>query len=164
MDKLIKKILHFLHINMSEAKEEAFIQFVKFGIVGASNTILSYAINLGVLFALKPLNVKWDIFAGNIVSFVLSVLWSFFWNNKFVFTKKDGEKRSIIKSLLKTYVSYGFTGFILANILSFIWVNLLGISKLIAPLLNLVISVPVNFILNKFWAYKSDKKADNCEE
>lgn len=163
MNKLIDKILKFFHINLSQEKVDALTQFIKFGIVGVSNTVLSYLINVGVLFILKPYEVKWDIYAGNIISFVLSVLWSFFWNNKFVFTKKEGEQRSIVKSLLKTYVSYGFTGFVLANILSFLWVNMLGISKLIAPLLNLVISVPVNFILNKLWAFKTDKNIKNCE-
>lgn len=47
------------------------------------------------------------------IGFVLSVLWSFFWNNKFVFTVGEGEKRSVLKALLKTYVSYSFTGLFL---------------------------------------------------
>ena len=47
------------------------------------------------------------------------------------------------------------TGIILANVLSFVWINILGISKYIAPLINLIVSVPVNFFMNKLWAYKS---------
>ena len=50
--------------------------------------------------------------------------------------------------------SYAFTGLLLANVLAYVWVDLLGISKFIAPLLTLVISVPVNFFLNKLWAFK----------
>lgn len=134
--------------------KEFIIQFIKFGIVGVSNTVISYVINLLVLLFLKPFNIGWDYFAGNIVSFLLSVLWSFYWNNRFVFTVNEGEKRSVGKALLKTYISYGFTGIILNNVLSWIWIEKFCISKFIAPLINLIVSVPLNFLINKFWAFK----------
>lgn len=155
MDDIIIKLLSVFHISLSEGKEKALIQFIKFGIVGVSNTLLSYAINVAALLALSPLRLSWDYFAANIIAFILSVAWSFFWNNKYVFTAKEGEKRNIPAALFKTYVSYAVTGLLLANILSFIWVDVIGISKFIAPLLNLVISVPLNFILNKLWAFKA---------
>jgi len=144
-----------MHIRLSESTEKALIQFIKFGIVGVSNTLLSYAINVAVLLILSPLNISRDYFIANIISFIISVAWSFFWNNKYVFKQREGEKRNIASALLKTYVSYGVTGLVLANVLSFLWVDILGISKYIAPLLNLVISVPVNFLLNKLWAFKA---------
>lgn len=132
-------------------------QFVKFGIVGVSNTVVSYVINILVLFALADYGLLWDYVAANIVAFVLSVLWSFYWNNRFVFTVGEGQQRNIGKALLKTYISYSFTGIILNNILSFIWINVFGISKLIAPLINLIVSVPLNFIINKLWAFKTEE-------
>ena len=132
------------------------VQFVKFGIVGVSNTMISYVINVIVLMVMKPLSVSWDYFVGNIVSFFLSVLWSFYWNNRYVFTQKEGQNRAIGRALLKTYICYGFTGIILNNSLSWIWVGILGISKYIAPLINLLVSVPINFFMNKLWAF-SDK-------
>ena len=122
-----------------------------------TNTVISYVLNVLVLLALKPLNVSWDFIAGNMVAFILSVLWSFYWNNRFVFTVQEGQHRSIWRALLKTYVAYGFTGIILNNILSWLWINVLDISKFIAPLINLIISVPVNFIINKMWAFKTEK-------
>ena len=72
-----------------------------------------------------------------------------------MFTLKDGQKRNWFNALIKTYISYAFTGIILAAVLSWLWVDVLGINKFIAPLLNLVISVPVNFVLNKLWAFRS---------
>lgn len=42
-----------------------------------------------------------------------------------------------------------------------IWVTIFHISKYIAPLINLVISVPINFLINKFWAFKGDKQAES---
>ena len=153
MDKIIKAILSTFHIKLSKGRETALIQFIKFGIVGVSNTLLSYAINVAVLLMLAPFQLPWDYFAANITAFILSVAWSFFWNNKYVFTAREGEKRDIPSALLKTYVSYALTGLVLANILSYIWIDVIGISRFIAPLFNLVISAPVNFLLNKLWAF-----------
>ena len=155
MDEFIRGLLSVFHIRLPEEKQKTFIQFVKFGIVGVSNTLLSYLINVAALLALSPFHLAWDYFAANIIAFILSVAWSFFWNNKYVFKAAEGQERNIPAALFKTYVSYAVTGLLLANILSYIWVDVIGISKFIAPLLNLVISVPVNFFLNKLWAFKS---------
>ena len=148
-------ILKIVHKDSDEAAVESLVQFMKFGLVGVTNTILSYSINVLVLKLLQPYGLSWDYVAANLIAFLLSVLWSFHWNNKYVFTEAEGEKRNKWHALLKTYISYGFTGIILTNILSYVWINLFGISKYIAPLINLVISIPLNFLINKLWAFKS---------
>ena len=139
---------------LKELWDKIGVQFIKFGMVGVSNTVISYLIYVVVLkfcekFGLIPQS---DYILAQIISFFLSVLWSFYWNRKFVFHADDNT--SFIKSLLKTYMSYAFTGIFLSNILLIIWIKYMGISKIIAPIFNLVISVPINFILNKFWAFK----------
>ena len=62
-----------------------------------------------------------------------------------------------VVTLLKTYLAYGFTGIVLNNTLSWIWIEQFGVSKFIAPLINLIVSIPVNFYINKFWTFKNDK-------
>lgn len=127
------------------------IQFIKFGIVGVSNTVISYLIySLLVYF-----NIYYII--ASIIAFVISVLNSFFWNNKYVFKKKANVDHKIINSLVKTYISYAFTGLVLQNILLYIFIDLLKISKYIAPFFGLVITIPLNFLLNKFWTFKDLK-------
>ena len=140
-------------------RKESLIQFIKFGIVGVSNTLISYVIYLVSIIAMEKLNVFQGIdhYIANVIQFILSVLWSFYWNNRFVFTVKEGESRNLLKSLIKTYISYSFTGLILSSILLYVWVELLGINKAIAPLFSLIVSVPVNFLLNKLWAFKKEK-------
>lgn len=155
--KLCKLLLRVFRKDKDEKCVQSVVQFVKFAIVGASNTIVAYLLYVGVLLAMRPLNVSWDFIVGNIVSFVLSVLWSFYWNNKFVFKLEEGESRSLGKTLMKTYVTYGFSGIILSNILSWIWISIFDISKYIAPIINLLVSVPINFLMNKFWAYKKKR-------
>lgn len=157
----LEQILYFiivkvLHLAVLDKNWEGFMQFVKFGIIGLSNTVISYILNVAVLLILSPFSVSWDFFAGNMVGFLLSVLWSFYWNNRFVFTMQEGQRRSVWKALLKTYLAYGFTGIILNNILSWLWITKFGISKFIAPVINLIVSVPLNFIINKLWAFRAE--------
>lgn len=154
---VLSKIFQIFKRELSDEIFDNIMQFVKFGIVGVSNTVISYLLYVTSLLAFRNFGVfaEVDYFVAQIVSFVLSVLWSFYWNNKMVFVIKEGEKRSILKSLLKTYVSYSFTGLFLNSILLLLWVDMLHISEFIAPIINLLVSVPLNFFINKFWAFKS---------
>ena len=127
------------------------IQFVKFGIVGLSNTLISYVVYVaGVRFGMHYL-------LASILGFVISVLNSFYWNNKYVFGQGK-EVRNLLKTLLKTFMAYAFTGLVLANILLYIWVDILGISEYLGPLINLVVTVPLNFVINKLWAFRGGKR------
>ena len=160
LDKMLYAIfVRFLHLKFLEIRWDGFMQFVKFGVVGVTNTVISYTLNVLVLFACAKLHIfeRYDYILGNTIAFLLSVLWSFYWNSRYVFGLEECEKRSPWKALLKTYISYGFTGIILSNILSYVWIRVFGISKYLAPLINLVVSIPVNFLMNKLWAFKGEK-------
>jgi len=153
---VLKLLYKIMGKKPADAEAAAFLQFVKFGVVGVSNTVISYVLYTASLLGFR----KCGLFAGTdyliaqVASFILSVLWSFYWNNKTVFVLKEGEQRSVWKALLKTYVSYSFTGLFLNSLLIWLWVDVLHISEFLAPLLNLFISVPVNFIINKCWAFR----------
>ena len=71
-----------------------------------------------------------------------------------VFKAEEGKERSLGKALIKTYISYSFTGLFLNSILLMLWVQVFHISEYIAPVINLLVSVPVNFLINKFWAFR----------
>ena len=157
IEKLVRGFFRVLHINLSEKQMQGFLQFVKFGIIGLCNTVVLYVLYLGTLFFLQSRGwfPKADYLIANTVGFVLSVLWSFYWNRKFVFHAEEGKTIPWAQALLKTYISYAFTGLFLNSILSVFWVEIVGMSKVFAPILNLVISVPLNFFMNKFWAFRS---------
>ena len=137
-----------------ENLKKALIQFIKFGTVGAINTVLSYAITNGAYYLL---HLHEQI--SNIIAFVITVFISFMLNGRFVFTENK-EERNFWKSLLKVYASYSITGVFLTAILLYIEEELLGIPHYIATLINLVVTIPLNFILNKFWAYKEKGKSE----
>lgn len=121
------------------------VQFVKFGIVGFSNTLIS----LMIYYLLVYFGIHY-IFA-NTAGFLVSVCNAFYWNNKYVFKEKT--ESSIIRAFGKVFLSYGGS-FLLSTVLITLFVEVLGISELLAPLLRLIVTVPINFILNKVWAFK----------
>ena len=137
---------HFLAKN-----SKVLFQFIKFGIVGLSNTIISYVVYIVLVYA------GLHYLIASIVAFIISVLNAFYWNNKYVFKKNVDHTRNVFHAFIKTYISYAFTGLIVHNLLLFIFIEFFFISKFIVPLLGLVITVPLNFILNRYWAFKSTK-------
>lgn len=123
-------------------------EFFGFAIVGASNTLISYCIYaILVLFHINYV-------VANIIGYIVSIFNAYYWNNKVVFKKEKGEHRVWWKVLMKTFISYSGTGLILSNILLVIWVDGFNIHEMIAPIVNMLITVPLNYILNKYWAYK----------
>ncbi len=135
------------------------IQFVKFGIVGASNTV----INLGVYyFCLYVLGLHFQLC--NLIGFLISVTNAYFWSSRYVF--KSGKKRTFgehVLTYLKTVAGYSFT-YVLSVLLLYLWVDTLHISESIAPIMNMLITIPLNFLINKFWTFGKKKKAEPAPE
>lgn len=128
--------------------KENILQFIKFGLVGVSNTLVSMTCYYVVLF----INEKWYMI-GSILGTVLSIANAFYWNDKYVFKNSNNDKKSKLKRLGKTYISYGGTS-ILSNLLLYLEVSIFAINKTIAPIVNLIITIPLNFIINKIWTFK----------
>lgn len=122
---------------------DSILQFIKFSIVGLSNT----AISLFVYYTLLWLGVSYLI--SNTMSWIISVFNAFYWNNKYVFKNEN----TWIKALIRTYISYGLS-FILGSTLLVILVEVFGVTKIVAPLMVLVITIPLNFVMNKFWTFR----------
>lgn len=144
-----------LPVEKTQATRDRLTQFFKFCMVGVSNVAFSYTVNVVTLLLInlvKP-GLKYDYIIANIVAFLLSVYWSFFWNSRKVFHLKARSKAQRRKALLRSYLCYGFTGILLNNLLSTLWIEGLGISKFISPLLNLVFTIPLNYLTNKKWAF-----------
>jgi len=124
-----------------------FIQFFKFGVVGVSNTAIGYAVYAGLIYV----NLHY-IFA-NIMAFILGTLNSFYWNNKYVFVQIENEKRNLRATLIKMFVVYFFVGCVISNVLLYVLIEKITISKYIAYLLQLVVTVPLNFLSIKYWVF-----------
>lgn len=144
----MKKLLEKCGIKNKEDLKKLIVQFIKFGIVGVSNTLIS----LAIYYILVYFNCNYIV--ANTIGFIISVLNAYYWNNKYVFkSKEELGKRDKIKKLVKVYMSYGVT-FVLSTVLLYVMVDLMHISEYLAPILNLCVTVPINFVMNKLWAFK----------
>ena len=151
MDKFEKFILYiinfvrkFIFKKMTDKQAELLFQIIKFGLVGVINTLVSYVVTISCL----ALGIY--ILISNAIAFIVSTACAFFLNYFFVFKSKECWWRGLIKS----YCSYAFTGIGLNSVLLYILTNVLAVSEYLSPLLVLIVTIPANFLLNKFWAFK----------
>jgi len=129
-------------------------QFFKFGIVGIGNTIVSMAAYYIVLCYNPDLYML-----GSILGAILSIFHAFLWSNFYVFPQKNQTIKSFLFSLIKCYISYGGTS-LLSNVLLWFEVSFCSLSKIYAPIVNLFITIPLNFLLNKIWVFGRSKGSD----
>lgn len=144
-------LLFFLEkagIQQKEKALELFWQFFKFGLVGVSNTMVSWFCYYTILFINSDLYLL-----GSIIGTVVSIANAFFWNDKFVFSGNQQDWRSKLGRLGKTYVSYGGTS-LLSNVMLWAEVTFFSVSKTIAPIVNLLVTIPLNFAINKLWTFR----------
>lgn len=161
-----------------EQKEADMKQFLKFGLVGLSNTLISEMIYVVIVC------LKGHYLLASTTGFVLSVFNAYYWNSRYVFKEDDSrEKRIWWKVLFKTFLSY-LWGFMANLLLLAFWIDLLHIGNYMEPLaellrtwnirvldaqtlgsllaegINLILVLPLNFFLNKFWAFRQKQCQD----
>lgn len=133
------------------------MQFVKFGLVGVANNLIF----LAVYYLVVMVNSELYLLA-NVLGFLVSTMNAYLLNSRFVFRQTDG-KGSSKQALLKTYLTYTLSLCISTGLL-FLLVDIWGLSEKIAPLISLMITVPLNFVLNKLWVYSAQKNLSQREE
>lgn len=150
-------------------------QFLRFGMIGLFNSIINY-----IIYALC-IRTGMHYVLANIISFIITIFVAYLLQGKFVFKKNEEDKQQTWwKVLIKTYMSYAFTGLILTNILFILWLDIIKISTLLepfyqlskdffmwkdeytfakyfVPFLNTFIILPINFVLNKYWTYRKSR-------
>lgn len=136
---------------MSEEKQKIFLQFIKFSIVGISNVV----VNLLVYYLLLVCNIHYIV--SNSIGYVAGILNSYCWNNHYVF-QTEGQGL-FWKKFGKVLVCYGITYFI-TTLLLYILVDINGLSDKLAPIRVLFVTTPINFCLNKYWAFKEKTDED----
>lgn len=125
------------------SNNNSIVQFLKFGIVGLSNTFIAFS----VYYAMLWLGVHYVM--ANFFGWCIGVFNAFYWNNKYVFKSTNNWQQAI----LRTYISYAVT-LVIGTSLLYALVEMLGISEYYAPFFSLIVSTPINFMMNKHWSFK----------
>ena len=125
-----------------------FQQFIKFGITGVINTL----IYTGLYYLLLFLGVSHLI--ANVVAYFTASINGYMMSRGWVFKEV---KATVKESVWKYYVVYG-SSLILSEVLIYLFVDVMLISDKIAPLLTLCFTIPYNFLFQKLWAFRKDKR------
>lgn len=149
---------------------------MEFALVGILNALISWCV-----YALC-IRLGGHYIPATFLGFSVSMVNATFWNRKFVF---KNEKQSWWKSFIRTYIAYSVTALFLNSLLLHLWIDVLEIWKYFTPvcnwfwkrgirlegsrrlaeysmpLFNYCITVPINYVLNKFWAFGGAKKEEN---
>jgi putative flippase GtrA len=120
-------------------------QSIRFIIVGILNTVIGFLV---YYFCLKVLYINY--LESLLISHIVGVLHSYIWNSKWTF---NADKINI-SSLFKFSSVYALT-FLINLIVLFIFVNFIGISKLIGQIFALFITTIISYVGHKFWSFKS---------
>jgi len=141
---LYKKSFALLRITVRDDHIRILTQFTKFVLVGFSNVFVTLIVYYIFVFFNEALYL-----VGNTFGYIAGVLNSYLWNSKWVF---KGSAAGKLKSFFLMAICYLFTYFI-QIVLLFTMVELLGISYIIAPIINITITTPINFLLIKYFAF-----------
>jgi putative flippase GtrA len=118
------------------------IQLAKFGVVGA----VGYLINLGVYVVLLGLGAH----VAAAISFVVSAANNYWWNRHWTFASTKGHFG---------YQGARFFGVSLAalavnQLWLLVFLDWLGLGKILAQAIAIVLVTPLNFLGNKLWSFR----------
>ena len=141
---------------MKKSMKSLSLQFLKFGLVGIFNTIISTVTTYGLLIIFNKLNFFFksldvQVIISSFLGFSVSFINSYYWNSRLVF--KTSSNKFFSKSFMKSYFCY-FLTWIISYVITAVLAIALHLPKFWIPLFTLLFTVPLNFLANKFWAFR----------
>mgnify|MGYP000847457427 CR=1 FL=1 len=122
-------------------------QFIKYGTVGISNTLLTAFL---IWFMLDIIKVS--DFVANPIGYILGFINSYYWNKKWTFQNKEHIKKTFIKFGVVFGISFG-----IQYILLYVLIHFSYLQSFYCQLISLVLYSVINFLLNKFYTFKLTK-------
>jgi len=119
------------------------VSFIRFVIVGVSNTALGYAI---FWFAHRTL----PAFSSQVVSYLLSMLWSYYWNRRWTFKSSSNVTGEAVK-FFSSQIAFMFLS---ASSLGFL-VDHLHENASLSWLFTVAVITVLNFVVSRFWSFKT---------
>lgn len=120
-------------------------QFWRFVIVGLINTFNYY-----VLYLLFFNLLSFYYMAAHIISFLISMVGSFYLNSYFTY-----KTRPTLKKFLQFPLTY-VVNIGISTVALWVFVNLLSLDKNLSPLLSTVLAIPFTFAVSKIILTKED--------
>ncbi len=162
----------------TNAGKKSLIQFIKFGLVGISNTVVDMIVNIGLtkllgLFA----SGSWITYFAKTVGYACGVLNSYILNSRWTFREeRKQDKREIISfiavNIAVLLISLGLI-WVFTEVLNLDdwwmrlslpeWMHRFIDGRLFCSLFATVICIFVNFILNKLFVFKGENEKNKAK-
>lgn len=121
------------------------VQFIKFGTVGISNTLLNFAI---YTLLLKVFGV-WYL-AAAAIGFMVGAVNGFLWNRRWTFRGHVGDALTPVR-----WAVVQGCGLALNEGLLYLWVAGVGVDALVGQALAIVVVTTVTFLANRAWTFRT---------
>jgi putative flippase GtrA len=131
-------------INIIKKYKEV-IMYLIFGVLTTLVNIVVYALCTRGLFL--------DVYVSNIVAWILSVLFAYFTNRRYVFNSKVKTLNEKFKEIISFYGCRLFT-FGVDMALMYIMIDLIFIDDMISKIIVNVVVIVLNYVLSKFLIFK----------
>jgi putative flippase GtrA len=118
------------------------IQLAKFSVVGATG----YVVNLIVYAALLGIGAH----KAAVVSFVVSAANNYVWNRIWTFAHQRGH---FAYQGMRFFV-VAFVGLLVNQFWLVIFLDVLGLGKIVSQAIAIVLVLPLNFLGNKLWSFR----------
>lgn len=142
--KVVIKMIKDLFVKYKEV-----ILYLVFG-------VLTTIVNLVIYFLLTKTflnpDVAWMLQVANVISWLVSVIFAYVTNRKYVFNSHDSILKEFFKFATARVLSLFFDMFIM-----FIGVSVLGHSDKIVKIVSQVVVILLNYIFSKLFVFKSKK-------
>lgn len=132
------------------SKHKEIINYLIFGILSTIVNLLTYYI---LIFTLFNSNNPIELQITNIISWIISVTFSYITNKIYVFQSNN---ENITKEIIKFYSSR-LTTLFLDILLMFIFVTIFNLNDKIIKLIVAIIIIILNYILSKLIVFKQKK-------
>ncbi len=157
MKSLIVKVKGWLINKLGESKYVAFMQFVRFCLVGVLNTLVDYGVFVFSYNVIMGRNESLDFLAIGL-GWCSGVACSFICNSRWTFEQKKWSGKKIVLFIILNGILYGLTWLSCRLLGSF------GIVEELAKLITLPFTTILNFLGNKLVIFRNAGKTASGRE
>lgn len=128
-------------------------EIINYLIIGILTTIVSLASYYLLTFTILNPNNAFELQLANIISWILSVLFAYITNRKYVFSSTNKN----IKKELSKFISSRFTTLLIDMGLMALLVTILNFNDKLVKLIVQIIVIVLNYIFSKLFVFKEQK-------